>query len=333
MDNLMKAIVINEFGGPEGLQVQEMPVPEVSGKHVLIRVRFAGINRPDILQRKGHYPAPKGVVADIPGLEVSGEVVACGPEVTQWKSGDRVCALLAGGGYAEYALAHEGQCLSLDPVVSGPTYAIPFEVGGALPETLFTVWYNVFQVGKLRKGQELLLHGGSGGIGTTAIQLATLRGAKVYTTAGSDERARACETIGAAAGINYKTVDFVEHWKYKKFDVIVDSIAGPYFQKNLQLLAPDGYLVHINCTGGRKVELDILSLMQNRHHITGSTMRARTDAFKQTVRDAIASEVWPEVARAKFAPVLQEVLPAQEAAEAHRMLESQGVFGKILLAW
>lgn len=329
----MKAIVISEFGGPEGLQVREVPVPEVSGKHVLIRVHFAGINRPDVFQRKGHYPAPAGAVADIPGLEVSGEVVACGPEVTQWKPGDRVCALLAGGGYAEYVLAHEGQCLSLDPVVSGPAYVIPFEVGAALPETLFTVWYNVFMVGKLRAGQELLLHGGSGGIGTTTIQLATLRGAKVFTTAGSEERAQACEAIGAAECINYNTVDFAEYWQDKKFEVIVDSIAGPYFQKNLQLLAPDGYLVHINCTGGRMVELDILSLMQNRHHITGSTMRARTDEFKESVRNDIQAEVWPEVARAKFAPVLQEIFPAQDVAAAHRMLESQGVFGKILLAW
>lgn len=328
---MMKSMVIRISGGPEVLEVQERPIPEPVGREVLIRVIYSGINRPDVMQRKGFYPAPKGIVQDIPGLEVSGIVEYCGPEVTQWEPGDRVCALLAGGGYAEYVLAHEGLCLPLD--TKNPNGTLTFEIGAALPETLFTVWYNVFQTTGLKAGQRLLIHGGSGGIGTTAILLACQRGVHVFTTAGSDSRAHACEELGAVEGINYKEIDFAEHWKDQRFDVILDSVAGSYFQKNLDILAADGYLVHINCTGGRKVELDILKLMQNRHHITGSTMRARTDEFKESLRDNIRQQVWPLVFNGQFMTIIQEIIPYQNAAEAHRKLENQEVFGKILLSW
>lgn len=346
----MKCVVIVESGGPEVLRLQEHAVPVPEGEQVLIRVQYSGVNRPDVFQRKGHYPAPAGAPADIPGLEVSGEIVACGPRVTQWTPGDWVCALLAGGGYAEYALAHQGHCLPLAPTVGGVVEAA---VGAALPETLFTVWYNVFQPGVLKAGDRLLVHGGSGGIGTTTIQLASLLGLHVYTTAGSDERCRRCEEIGATEAVNYRVQDFADHWGDLKMNLILDSIGGDYFQKNLRLLASDGRLVQINSTGGRKVKLDLLQLMQQRFLITGSTLRAREHAVKEEIRNELIQEVWPLVSSGQFRPIIDRVLPIgivsgadftassfhgssahnNAATEAHELLESGSVFGKLLLKW
>ena len=322
----MKAVVIVEPGGPEVLTLQERPMPVVGAEQVLVQVRFSGINRPDLFQRKGNYPAPKGAPQDIPGLEMAGEVVACGERVTRWKPGDRVCALLAGGGYAEFVAVHAGHCLPLPEEVSDVD-------GAALPETLFTVWHNVFQRGELKRGQRLLVHGGSGGIGSMAIQLGHLMGAVVFTTAGSDERAKRCEELGAAETLNYKRVDFASEWADQKMDVILDSIGGEYFEKNLSLLKDDGYLVQINATLGRKVELDLLRLMQHRFHLTGSTLRARDDAFKSALRQEIEQRAWPLVSAGQLKPVIHEVLPADRAADAHRMLESGEVFGKLLIQW
>ena len=322
----MKAVVIVEPGGPEVLTLQESPMPVVGAQQVLVQVRFSGINRPDLFQRKGNYPAPKGAPQDIPGLEMAGEVVACGERVTRWKPGDRVCALLAGGGYAEFVAVHAGHCLPLPEEVSDVD-------GAALPETLFTVWHNVFQRGELKRGQRLLVHGGSGGIGSMAIQLGHLKGAVVFTTAGSDERAKRCEELGAAETLNYKRVDFASEWADQKMDVILDSIGGEYFEKNLSLLKDDGYLVQINATLGRKVELDLLRLMQHRFHLTGSTLRARDDAFKSALRQEIEQRAWPLVSAGQLKPVIHEVLPADRAADAHRMLESGEVFGKLLIQW
>jgi len=329
----MKCVVITRAGDPEVLELQERPMPVPAEDQVLIRVHYSGINRPDIFQRKGHYPAPPGAPPDIPGLEVSGEIVACGPLVSQWEPGQKVCALLSGGGYAEYVLTHQGQCLPLD---SG----INFEAGAALPEALFTVWHNVFQSGPnnphshtLKEGDNFLVHGGSGGIGTTSIQLATLLGINVYTTAGSDERCRNCEELGAVECVNYLKQNFAEHWQDLKMHTILDIIGGEYFNKNLQLLAPDGRLVQINCTGGRKVELDLLRLMQQRHLITGSTLRARDHKVKEEIRDSILQRAWPLVSGGQLQPVIHQIIPFDAASEAHHLLESGSVFGKLLLKW
>lgn len=331
----MKCMVITRPGGSEVLELQERSVPIPEGEQVLIRVHYSGINRPDIFQRKGHYPAPAGVVPDIPGLEVSGVVVACGAQVTQWKPGQRVCALLAGGGYAEYALAHQGHCLPLEPInkLRVGSGGCSDESGAALPETLFTVWHNVFQSGTLRPGHKLLVHGGSGGIGTTTIQLARLFGIRVYTTAGSDERCRLCEELGAEECVNYRTRDFAEEWSGLSVDMVLDIIGGDYFEKNLSLLTPGGRLVQINCTGGRKVELDLLRLMQNRHQITGSTLRSRDNLVKEEIRNSILQRVWPLVATGQLNPVIDRILPFEAAPEAHHLLESGQVFGKLLLKW
>lgn len=358
----MNAFVIQSHGGPEVLVREDRPVPIPGGQEVLIRVHYSGINRPDVFQRKGNYAAPPGVVADIPGLEVSGQIVAVGSEVRRWKAGDWVCALLSGGGYAAYALADEGQCLPLRGataaagaaggaagVAAGDVAGVAAEAAGVadssgnpdpdllaaaggLPEALFTIWHNAFQRGGLRSGQRLLVHGGSGGIGTTAIRLGQLLGVEVYTTAGSDERCRRCLELGATDAINYHKVDFAEQWADLPMDVILDSIGGDYFEKNLSLLRDDGSLVQINAMEGRKVELNLLQLMQRRIRITGSTLRARDAAFKKALRDELEREVWPLAPR----PVIHAIIPAsdpQAAAEAHRLLESGSVFGKILLAW
>src|SRR5690606_18648575 len=244
----MKAIVITKPGGPEVLQMTDRPVPKVAPDQVLIAVRAAGINRPDILQRKGHYPAPQGVSADIPGLEVAGEVVEMGTKVDGFQIGDRVMALVAGAGYAEYVAADAGSCIRLPASIS-------YEEAACLPENLFTVWHNVFQRGGLSRGQRFLVHGGAGGIGYTAIQLA--------------------KDIGADQVVWYSVVDFAEQWKDEEIDLVLDSIGSDYFDKNMQVLRPDGHLVYINATQGAKVELNLLKLMQKRIHLTGSTLRAR----------------------------------------------------------
>lgn len=320
----MKVAVIQSFGPPESLQLQERPTPVPTAEQVLIRVHAAGINRPDIFQRQGKYPAPAGVVPDVPGLEVSGIVEACGAGVTRWQPGDRVCALLPGGGYAEYAVAHEAHCLPLPR-------KLPFTVAACLPETVFTVWHNVFQRGQLARGESFLVHGGSGGIGSTAIQLAVLAGARVYATAGSDEKCRFCEALGAVTGINYRTHDFAERLEAGTIDVLLDSIGSPYVERNITLLAEEGRLVFINAVGGRQAEVDIGKLMQKRLTLTGSTLRGRNAAFKANLCQAVEQHVWPWLVSGAFRPVIHRSFPLAQAAAAHSFMESGDFMGKLVL--
>jgi len=321
---MMRAVVITAFGGADGMAVQDRPIPEPRAGEVLIKVHAAGINRPDIFQRKGHYPAPAGVVQDIPGLEVAGVVEACGDGVGRWTQGDRVCALLAGGGYAAYVSVDASHCL---PIPEN----LDFTAAACLPETVFTVWHNAFQRGNLRRGETLLVHGGAGGIGTTAIQLARLFGAQVYATAGSPEKCAFCERLGASSCINYREEDFAEQLAGKPIDVILDSIGAPYFEKHVSLLAEDGRLVLINATGGRQAALDLLALMRRRLTLTGSTLRSRDAVFKSALREAVEREVWPLVESGEFRPVIHRVFPLAEAAQAHKLMESGDFMGKLVL--
>jgi NADPH2:quinone reductase len=320
----MKAIVITKHGAPEVLKLQEYPTPEISGDQVLIEVRAAGINRPDIFQREGNYPAPEGAPADIPGLEVSGIIVKCGPEVVGFKTGDKVCALLAGGGYAEFVSVREGQCL---PVPADLSFA---EAAG-LPETMFTVWSNVFQRGRLQPDETLLIHGGNSGIGITGIQMAHASGSKVIVTVGSDEKGRKCVELGADAYINYKTQNFETELQNEGVDVILDMIGGDYLSKNINILNPEGRLVHINAVGGSRVDLDIRKVMVKRLTITGSTLRSREYGFKKQVAEEIRKHVWPLIESKKFRPVIFKTFPFSEASEAHRLLEEGTHTGKIIL--
>ncbi|MFD1769951.1 NAD(P)H-quinone oxidoreductase [Sphingobacterium suaedae] len=319
----MQAIVITQPGSPEVLQLEERQTPVPKAKEVLIDVRAAGVNRPDIFQRKGNYPAPDGIVADIPGLEVAGIVVSIGDQVRRWKVGDKVCCLVAGGGYATRVTADEDMCLSVPAGLS-------FSEAAALPETVYTVWDNVFRRGKLKGGEGLLVHGGSGGIGSTAIQLAKAFGAAVYTTVGSAEKAEFCRHLGADVVINYRTNDFYEALKMEKIHVVLDSIGGDYFERNIELLAPDGRLVYINAMKGQHVSLSIVKMMQKRISITGSTLRARDLVFKQGLTSDVLRHVWPIVGTA-FRPQIYKEIPLEEAAQAHHMMESGDVFGKIVL--
>lgn len=320
----MKAVVISEAGGPEVLTVQERPVPAPGPAEVLIRVKAAGVNRPDLIQRAGHYPAPSGAPKDIPGLEVAGIVDACGSDAKRWKVGDSVCALLAGGGYADHAVVHEGHCL---PVPSGWS----FTDAAALPEVLFTVWHNVFQRGRLKAGERFLIHGGSSGIGMAAIQLATLFGARVFATAGSEEKCRASEAAGAERAINYRTADFERELASDGIDVILDMVGGPYVAKNLRLLRPDGRLVFINAMKGAKAEFDAMEIMARRLTISGSLLRSRDVAFKTALAAEIEMQVWPLVAGKKFRANVFKTFPLEQAAEAHRLMESRQHIGKIVL--
>ncbi|MFC3196901.1 NAD(P)H-quinone oxidoreductase [Parapedobacter deserti] len=321
---MMRVIVIEAFGSVDGLVVRRRPIPEPSPGEVLIKVCAAGVNRPDIFQRKGHYPAPPGVVQDIPGLEVAGVVESCGTGVTRWVPGDKVCALVAGGGYAEFVTVDASHCLPIPQNLG-------FEEAACLPETVFTVWHNVFQRGLLQSGETLLVQGGSGGIGTTAIQLARLFGAQVYATAGSDEKCAFCEGLGAGICVNYKTQDFAEQLSGRRIDVILDSIGAPYVEKHLSLLADEGRLVFINAAGGKRATLDILTLMQRRLTLTGSTLRSRDAAFKSTLREAVEQAVWPLVSSGAFKPVIHHVFPLAEARSAHELMESGEFIGKLVL--
>lgn len=323
-----RVIRMTGAGGPEVLKI-DYEVLRSPGQHqVLIEVRAFAINRPDIFQRKGHYPAPSGAPADIPGLEVAGIVVSCGPGVERLKVGDRICALLGGGGYAEYCLADEGHCLPLGEHLS-------FEKAAAIPETLFTVWHNVFERAELKESENLLVHGGSGGIGTTAIKLATFKGANVFATAGNDVRAEACVQLGAKGCVNYKTQDFEQVYQGVAFDVILDSVGGHYFEKNLRLLASDGRLVQINAIKGKKVELDLLAMMGKRWSISGSTLRPRDASFKTGLREAIESQIWSSylIENSPLHPEIDRILEADQIREAHRALENGEVFGKVVLRW
>ncbi|WKK56820.1 NAD(P)H-quinone oxidoreductase [Sphingobacterium sp. BN32] len=322
----MKAIVITSFGGPKVLKIQERPDPIPQKHELLIRVKAAGINRPDVFQRKGNYPAPEGVAADIPGLEVSGIVEALGAEATNFKVGDEVMALLAGGGYAELVVVNEGMCMAKPSNVS-------FVEAAGLPETLFTVWHNVFQRGKLQSGENFLVHGGAGGIGTTAIQLAKAFGAHVYTTVGSIDKKLLTEGLGATKAVIYKDEDFVEALADIGMDVILDSIGGEYFAKNIKIMNPDGRLVYINAMQGAKVELNLLKLMQKRISLTGSTLRARDIAFKSSLAQEVEEKVIPLIANGTFKVEVSQVFDYRNAEEAHRQIERKDHFGKIILSF
>ena len=327
----MLAIEIDGFGGPEVLRPVERPTPEPGLNEVRVRVQAAGVNRPDLMQRQGKYPPPPGA-SDIPGLELAGIVERVGPilegEPSRWAPGDNVCALVAGGGYAEYAIAPSPQCL---PVPTGMTQVS----AAAVPETYFTVWTNVFQRGQLATGETILIHGGSSGIGTTAIQLARAFGAVVYVTAGTAEKCRACEHLGAEAAINYKTSDFVEAVSQltsaRGVNVILDMVGGDYFERNLKALAIDGRLVQIGLQGGSRSNIDLRLVMQRRLMLTGSTLRTRSVAEKAMIARDLEKHVWPLLASGTVKPVIDRTLPLDQAAEAHRLLESGEVVGKIVL--
>ncbi|MEX8549391.1 MAG: NAD(P)H-quinone oxidoreductase [Mucilaginibacter sp.] len=320
----MKAIVITNPGGPEVLKLQERDTPQPKPNEVLIRVKAAGVNRPDVFQRKGNYPPPANAPQDIPGLEVAGIIEEKGPEVTQWNVGDAVCALLNGGGYAGFAVAEAAQCL---PVPKGWS----FVEAASLPETVFTVWQNVFERGGLKAGEKFLVHGGSSGIGITAIQLAKAFGAEVYATAGSDDKCKACEDLGAKRSINYKTEDFEEVLKDIGIDVILDMIGGGYIEKNIRLLNPDGRLVYINAMNGSKAEIDVQEIMRKRLTLTGSTLRNRDAVFKAQLSASILKNVWPVLESGKFKPVVYKTFKLEDAAAAHQLMESSEHIGKIML--
>jgi NADPH:quinone reductase len=323
----MIAIDLPQFGDASVLRVAERPSPAAGEGEVLIRVDAAGVNRPDIMQRQGKYPPPPGA-SDIPGLEVSGVVSAVGAGVDRWRVGDRVCALVAGGGYAEYCAAPAVQCL---PVPKG----LDMAAAAAVPETFFTVWTNVFQRGGLRSGETLLVHGGTSGIGTTAIQLAKAFGATVYATAGTDEKCAACVRLGATAAVNYRTDDFVAHVQRltngRGVDEILDIIGGDYLQRNVQCLALNGRLVQIGLIGGSRAQIDLRAVLQKRLTLTGSTLRARTVAEKGQLAAEVERHVWPLLSAGTVRPVVHRTFPLAQAADAHRLLESGDVIGKVVL--
>jgi NADPH2:quinone reductase len=324
----MKAIIITQPGGPEVLQLAERPTPTYSADEVLIKVMAAGINRPDIFQRKGNYPPPEGAPTDIPGLELAGIVAEVGAGVTRWKVGDKVCALVIGGAYAEYCPAPEGQCL---PVPKG----LSFAEAASLPETFFTVWSNVFDRAQLQPGESLLIHGGSSGIGVTAIQMAKALGSTAYVTAGSEEKCKFCEELGADKAINYKTEGFGEAINNltggKGVDVILDMIGGDYTPVNIKSLANDGRLVMINAVKGSKVEINLSEVMRKRLMITGSMLRVRDVAFKSAIAKKLEEHIWPLLASGQIKPLIYKTFPAGEAAKAHELMESSEHMGKIVL--
>ena len=323
----MTVIEVREPGGPEQLTPGTRPVPTPAADEVLIAVAAAGINRPDVLQRQGLYPPPKGA-SDLLGLEVSGPVVATGEGVTRFKPGDFVCALVNGGGYAEYAVAPEATTLL------APQGLSPVETA-ALPETIFTVWHNVFERGCLKEGDWLLVHGGASGIGTTAIQLGTAFGAKVIVTVGDDTKAKACEELGAVKAINYREENFVDVVKEVTSkhgaDVILDMVGGDYIQKNIYAAALEGHIVQIAFLKGSKVEVDLMRLMMRRLTLTGSTLRAQTDETKAKMATVIEEKVWPLVESGKYKPVIDSTFPLAEAAEAHKRIDDPSHVGKIVL--
>ena len=321
----MKAIEIVAPGGPEVLQVTELARPKPAAGQVLVKLHAAGVNRPDILQRQGGYPPPAGAPLT-PGLEIAGEVVELGEGVARYKSGDKVCALVPGGGYAEFAVVAEDNAL---PVPSG----FSMVEAAAIPETFFTVWTNVFDRGRLKAGETILIHGGSSGIGTTATQLAKAFGAKVIVTAGSDEKCAECIRLGADVAINYRTQDFVEVLKAQNLapDLILDMVGGDYVQRNLRAVAMHGRIVNIAFQNGSKVEVDLLPIMVKRLTLTGSTLRPRSVAEKAQIARALEASVWPLFAKGQCKPVIFKTFPLAQAADAHRLLESSQHVGKIVL--
>ena len=327
MPDTMTAVEITSPGGPEVLKACTRPVPQPRDGEVLIEVHAAGINRPDVFQRKGHYDPPLGA-PDIPGLEVAGRVVAVGPGVSEWKEGDEVCALVAGGGYAEFCTVHETNALPLPR-------SLTLVEGAGIPETTFTVWHNVFQRGLLRPGEWLLIHGGTSGIGTTAIQLAKAFGALVAVTAGSDEKCAAAKRLGADLTVNYKTEDFVKAVKDATgghgADVILDMVGGDYTNRNLGAAAEDGRIVQISTLAGPVAKIDLRKVMAKRLTLTGSTLRGRPVAFKAELARTIEEAVWPLIEQARYKPVIDKLFPLEEVVAAHERIDGGEHIGKIIL--
>lgn len=323
----MRVVEISQFGPPDVLKLAERPEPVAAAGEVLIDVAAAGVNRPDVIQRLGKYPPPPGA-SDLPGLEVAGTIAALGPGVTQFAVGDEVCALVAGGGYAERVNVPQEQCL---PVPRG----LSLIEAAAVPETYFTVWTNVFDRGRLTRGESILVHGGTSGIGTTAIQLAHAFGATVLTTAGSDEKCEAARALGAAHAFNYKTTDWAAAAKQategRGVDVVLDIVGGDYMARNLDLLAIEGRLVQIAFLKSPKAELDFSVLMRKRAWITGSTLRPRTPAQKGVIARQLRQHVWPLLESRVVRPIVHQVFPLAQAADAHRLLESGTHVGKVVL--
>jgi len=323
----MSVVEIAAPGGPEQLKLAQRPVPTPQEGEVLVRVAAAGVNRPDVMQRQGRYPPPAGA-SDLPGLEIAGEIVALGPKVSGRSVGEAVCALLPGGGYAAYAVAAAPLCL---PIPTG----VSMVEAAAIPETFFTVWTNLFDRGRCKAGETVLIHGGTSGIGTTAIQLAAAWGARVFATAGSDDKARACERMGAVRGINYRTEDFVEVMRAqtdgKGVDVTLDMVAGSYVPRNLEIAALEGRIVVISLLGGSRAEINMGLILTKRLTLTGSTLRARTVAQKAEVADAVHKNIWPLLAAGRVRPVIHATFPLAEASEAHRLMETSNHIGKIVL--
>jgi len=323
----VKIIDVPHPGGPEALVVAQRPTPVPSDTEVLIKIAAAGVNRADVLQRKGHYPAPPGAPS-YPGLEAAGVIAAVGSAVREFKVGDQVCALLQGGGYAEYCTVDEAQVL---PIPAG----LNMIEAASLPEAYFTVWSNVFGFARMQPGETLLVHGGSSGIGVAAIQLATAMGHTVFTTAGSDTKCRFCEQLGARLAINYKTEDFAQaiadQTGKRGVDVLLDMVGGSYLSKNISCLAPDGRLVIIATQSGAKGEVDLLRILQRRLVVTGSALRPRDVEFKRAIKAKLLEVVWPLLARGAIKPIVDRVFPLDAATDAHAYMESSTHRGKIVL--
>jgi len=323
----MTAIAISEFGPPEVLRPVSLPRPEPGEGEILVKVSAAGVNRPDVLQRQGGYPPPPGA-PETPGLEIAGTVVALGPGAGRYAVGDKVCALVPGGGYADYCAVAAANAL---PVPDG----LSMQEAAAIPETFFTVWTNVFERGGLKPGEVFLVHGGSSGIGTTAIMMAKVWGARVFATAGSDDKCRACEKLGAEAGINYRSSDFVDAVKAATdghgADVILDMVGGDYIARNIKLAARDGRIVNIAFLNGSRAEVDFLPVMLKRLTLTGSTLRIRPVAEKAKIAAALEEHIWPHLASGAIRPQVFATFPLSQAAKAHTLMESSAHIGKIVL--
>ena len=323
----MPVVEIAAPGGPEQLKLAKRPVPKPGDEEVLVKVAAAGVNRPDVMQRQGRYPPPPGA-SDLPGLEIAGEIVALGAKVSGLVVGDQVTALLPGGGYAAYAVAAAPLCL---PVPNG----LSMVEAAAIPETFFTVWTNLFDRGRCKAGDTVLIHGGTSGIGTTAIQLAHAWGARVFATAGSDEKARACERFGAVRGIDYRTEDFVEVIREATggygIDVTLDIVAGTYVPRNLEITALEGRIVVISLLGGSRSEINLGLILAKRLTLTGSTLRARTVAQKAAVAEGVRHNVWPLLSAGRVRPIIYATFPLADASAAHRLMETSNHIGKIVL--
>ncbi|MGB1387275.1 MAG: NAD(P)H-quinone oxidoreductase [Paracoccaceae bacterium] len=324
MTETMRAIEISEPGGPEVLRLTDRPVPQPGHGQVVLKVAYAGVNRPDALQRAGAYDPPPGA-SDLPGLEASGEVAAVGPGVSEYKVGDKVCGLLPGGGYAEYVSTPAAHCL---PVPAG----MGMKEAACLPETFFTVWTNVFMRGGLKAGERILIHGGSSGIGTTAIQLANAFGARVFVTAGSDEKCQACRDLGAEVAINYREEDFVKIMRGEGgANLVLDMVGGDYIPRNVKAMAMEGRMVHIAFLKAPKAKLNFAQIMVRRLTITGSTLRPQSDLAKARIAQDLREAVWPLLEAGRVAPVMDSEFPLEDAAGAHARMESSEHIGKIVL--